>query len=275
MSDKRETDKIKFFEVGTKGEIRPAFPNEEEEGDDESPVRVNSTERFINDKLLELKPQIDSISKSAKKLSDEETEILTRYIGLKEAEAEDLRVSLGQYQEHFQKLTAELSIQTQKNREINRELGARKGSEAAALSQVAHLRAEMEERVAILEEDQKAKTRARESLERELLELERKKEEWKSRVSEDLRRIRLKERELETKHELLKRDSQALLDSKDKHLLELKRKCDALELEMEEFETKLRSQGAVVANVEARKKRLLETMRLALSLLEGIDRPEP
>jgi len=46
--------------------------------------------------------------------------------------------------------------------------------------------------------------------------IKRSREEWRDKIKEDLKRIKLKERELENKYELLKRDTQALLDSKDK-----------------------------------------------------------
>ena len=102
--------------------------------------------------------------------------------------------------------------------------------------------------------------------------LARKQETWKEQVREDLKRIKHKERELENKYELLKRDMQALLDSKDKHVLELKKKNDALELELESFDERLRRMNSQVAGIDAKKRRLIETLRLALSLLEEIDK---
>jgi chromosome segregation ATPase len=102
----------------------------------------------------------------------------------------------------------------------------------------------------------------------------RQRDEWKDRVREELKRIKLKERELENRHELLKRDMQALLDSKDRHVLELKKKNDALELEMETLEDRLRKANVVLGNIEAKKRRLVETLRLSMALLEAIDRTD-
>ena len=105
--------------------------------------------------------------------------------------------------------------------------------------------------------------------------LVKRREEWREKLREDLKRIKLKERELENKYELLKRDTQALLDSKDKHVLELKKKNDALELELEGLEERLRRGNTVLGSIDSKKKRLVETMRLAISLLEEIDRTDP
>ena len=101
-------------------------------------------------------------------------------------------------------------------------------------------------------------------------ELEGKKEAWQEKVKEDLKRIKLKERELENRYELLRRDTQALLDSKDKHVLELKSKNDALELELDSIEDRLRTASAVLGAVEAKKNRVLETLRLLTGLVEAL-----
>ena len=276
MSDKktRDTDKIKFFEVGSEGAIRPVFPHSPEPESIEVEVRVNSTKSVIVDQLEQLKPQVEHIAQGARAVTQEEAEVLTRYIALREAEVEDLKGQQRQYKDYFNRVSQELSVLHEKNRELDRELASRKRSEENAQLDLVRLREEMEGNLSRLKGEYEEKMRAQEHLERELMELDRQKNDWKLRVAEDLKRIRLKERELETRHELLKRDSQALLDSKDRHLVELKRKCDALELEMESFEERLRSQSHALDNVEARKKRLIETLRLAQTLIEGMDRPD-
>ncbi|MBI4405871.1 MAG: hypothetical protein HY537_17055, partial [Deltaproteobacteria bacterium] len=69
----------------------------------------------------------------------------------------------------------------------------------------------------------------------------------------------------------LKSDMQALLDSKDKQILELKKKENARELEMESMEDRVRRQETILSSIDSKKKRLIETMKLAISLLEEID----
>ncbi|NBT58619.1 hypothetical protein EBT16_07530 [bacterium] len=87
-----------------------------------------------------------------------------------------------------------------------------------------------------------------------------------------MKRIKLKERELENKYDLLRNDTQTLLDSKDKQLLDLKKKVDALNLELEQFDDRLRESANLLNGVGAKKRRLIETLKLAISLLEDIDK---
>jgi hypothetical protein len=49
----------------------------------------------------------------------------------------------------------------------------------------------------------------------------------------DIRRIRVREKELEGQLEILKKDSSALLHARDEKILELKRRIDLLEFNME------------------------------------------
>jgi hypothetical protein len=55
----------------------------------------------------------------------------------------------------------------------------------------------------------------------------------KDRVRVDIRRIRVREKELEGQLEILKKDSSALLQARDEKILELKRRIDLLEFNME------------------------------------------
>ena len=116
-------------------------------------------------------------------------------------------------------------------------------------------KAKFEQEIAIVKNDSNEKLKRVEDFEVQVHDLNLKKEEWKERIREDLRRIKLKEKELENKYELLKRDTQALLDSKDKHLLELKSKNDAFELEMEALEERLRKSNTALNSVDAKKQR--------------------
>ncbi|MBI1860495.1 MAG: hypothetical protein HYR96_06220 [Deltaproteobacteria bacterium] len=274
MSDRktRETDKIKFFEVGTEGEIRPAFPDPKTHQTEE--VRVNSTASLILDQLDQIRPKVENLTSGDKGFTTEEASVLKKYLALREAEVEDLRESLKQYQEHFQKVTSDVALLTEKNHELARECESRRRAAEFAKSDLTKARGELEAKMVAMATEFEERQRAHIGIEHTLEDLERKKNEWKGAIAEDLRRIRLKEKEIETKHEMLKRDSQVLLDSKDRQLLDLKRKCDALELEMETMEERVRTLSTQLTNVDARKKRLLETLKLAMSLIEGIEKSE-
>lgn len=220
-----------------------------------------------------MKPQVDSISRlgNSAGVSTGQLDVLRKYISLKEAESKDLKEQLSQHQAMLKKLTGELQRAT-------RAIQDRSGESEAVKSERDHFRKEFQELkdrhkgdVAQVRAELEERLRTTGKLDADVEAWYRQKEEWKEKIREDLKKIKLKEREIETKHELLKRDMQALLDSKDKHLLELRKKCDALEFEQEALEDRLRKSTFVLSSIDSKKKRLIETMRLAISLLEKVD----
>ncbi len=252
----------------------------------EPPKRREGTEVGIEPKLegetpnLEvqidlLKPQIESIQRMGDGISDNQIETMRKYIALKEAEVRDLRDQHGQYQSFVKKLSSQVEALTRQNRDALVEAEAARRREDAARTEYRELKDRYSGDLNAQKLEYEDRLRRSGNYDAQTDELYRKKEEWKEKVREELKRIKLKEKELETKHELLRRDMQALLDSKDKHVIELKKKSDALEIEMESLEDRLRKANFVLSAIESKKKRLVETMRLAISLLEEIDNVDP
>ncbi len=96
------------------------------------------------------------------------------------------------------------------------------------------------------------------SLQTQLLESEEEKDRLKERVRIDIRKIRVREKELENRLELLKKDSEILLASRETKITELKRKLDLVEfnqdllqhqyIQEKEKAQKLREQFARASN---------------------------
>jgi len=287
--NKNTDSKIKFFKIDPEGDIAPAFPK-----DGDIPVEPSQldtlrelTGSFPNinlnlppadsgrsEAIEELKPQVEDISNlpDDARLSTDQADVLKKYIAVKESEVRDLSDQHRQYEGFLKKITSQLETQTNRNRDLLSEMEVLRRREEHARAELKELRERHEDDVVRLKSDFEEKIRLSGGYEEQVEELHRKREEWKEKVKEDLKRIKLKERELENKYELLKRDMQALLESKDKHVLELKKKNDALELEMESLEDRLRQGNSVLGSIDSKKKRLIETMRLAITLLEDIDR---
>jgi chromosome segregation ATPase len=223
--------------------------------------------------LNDLRKNIAEIAsqKGEGSLSHNQIDVLRRYISLKETEVKDLRDQQRQYQSFAKKVSTELEASKSQAKELLADLESVRNHEEGLKKELQQLKTRHEGELQLLKNDYEEKLRVAGNYEVELSDLLKKKEEWKEKVKEDLKRIKLKEKELENKHELLKRDTQALLDSKDRHLLELKKKNDAFELEMESLEEKLRQSNSVLGDIDSKKRRLIETLKLALSLLEGID----
>ncbi len=291
---KTKEEKIQFFKIDPVGDIKPAFPKEgEQDGTNntrsiieplvgslsESTDPLNELAASVegNTKLEEqihlLKPQVDDISRipDLGSLSTEQVEILRKYISLKETEVRDMREQKRQYQTFVKKLSSQVEELTNRSRELATEIDVVRRRNESIQSENRELKDKFSGDMKVLQGEMEDKLKKSGHHDAQMDSLSREQQEWKAKIREELKRIKLKERELENKYELLKRDAQALLDSKDKHVLEVKKKNDALELEMESLEERLRRGNTILNAIDSKKKRLVETMRLAISLLEAID----
>lgn len=96
-------------------------------------------------------------------------------------------------------------------------------------------------------------------------------EELESRLKSDFKKIRVRERELENRLELLRAEKAALIRSKDEYILEQKRKIDQLSQELDNYRKKcLELNKALEANQD-QFKRTERALRLALTNLEVND----
>ena len=77
--------------------------------------------------------------------------------------------------------------------------------------------------------------------------------------------------ELEHKIDILKKDSQMLLQSKDNKILDLKRKIDSLEFEISELSDKIRASHETMQEWHEKSQRALKALKLAITQLEETD----
>ena len=104
---------------------------------------------------------------------------------------------------------------------------------------------------------------------REAKNLKMKVEEYEMRLSASLQKVRLRERELENRLELLKMESTALVRSKDDAILDLKRQIDQLNIELENYRHKGQDLNRQINEKQDMLKRTVKALRLALTMLEG------
>ena len=90
----------------------------------------------------------------------------------------------------------------------------------------------------------------------------------KERVRVDIRRIRVREKELENQLEILKKDSAALLIARDEKIVELKRKLDLLEFNMELIQEQYNKERHVSEELRNRLKDASIAMRQAGGYLD-------
>ncbi len=181
------------------------------------------------------------------------------------AQSESLRIAQGRI--------LELEQEIERLRQQNEQLGAagetlrRRADELLALNQ--QREGDYQYAVSTFEQEKNILQSSKEALQRDLENNRRKNEELELRISTNIQKIRVRERELENRLELVKMEGAALIRSKDELILELKRQIDQLNMELSNFRTKNQELNRFVTDKQEILRRTVKALRLALSMLEG------
>jgi len=92
-------------------------------------------------------------------------------------------------------------------------------------------------------------------------------ETLKERVRQDIRKIRTREKELENRLEIMKRDSEVLLSSREQKIVELKRKLDLMEFNLDLLQDKLEKEKKVSSGYREKLTKAAQIVRVAGGLL--------
>lgn len=102
----------------------------------------------------------------------------------------------------------------------------------------------------------------------ELQKAQMKIDELDSRLKFDMKKIRIRERELENRLELIRAEKNALVKSKDEQILDLRRKMDQVQLEVESYRQKCVELNKALDVNQDSFKRTTRALRLAMANLE-------
>lgn len=102
----------------------------------------------------------------------------------------------------------------------------------------------------------------------EIVRLRSKVEELEIRFTNDLRKVRVRERDLEARLELAKAEKTALMRAKDDTILELKRKQDSLQNEIDSYQRRVLDLSQKIDLNQEQFARTVRALRLALTNLE-------
>jgi hypothetical protein len=105
--------------------------------------------------------------------------------------------------------------------------------------------------------------------EKQVNELKQINADLKSKVETNFKQIRKRERDLEYRLEMAKVEEATLLKSKDKSILELRRKIDKLEQEMEAYRDKNKEHYEKLQRQQQTVRGVVRALRIALTRLEG------
>ena len=95
-----------------------------------------------------------------------------------------------------------------------------------------------------------------------------KSDELESRLKFDMKKIRVRERELENRLELIRAEKNAVVKNKDEQILDLRRKMDVLQMEVESYRQKCVELNKSIETNQESFKRTTRALRLAMANLE-------
>lgn len=218
-------------------------------------------------------PSTESTSKPAsthhqQHLDSEDADVLKKYLRIKEEQleiSEAERSELSQENERLQKEAIQLQMKLRDLEYLQEELGRKlQGMEAEKQQILERQQREKEDQ----ERELKISHERLKSLESQVNEAGEKYENLRVRVRKDIRKIRENERDLEARLELLRKDSETLLQARDQRVLEMQRKIDALEFDLDQVQD-----GKVRAQMEAERylgklSKVARALHLATKMIE-------
>jgi hypothetical protein len=198
----------------------------------------------------------------------EDIELLRKYLRLKEEQleiAEANKDELVNETERYQKEAHELQLRLREmehlHHEISKKLAAMEEERLQTERERAHEKEAHEHQAKVHGDKIK-------NLETQLGSANEKYENLRVRVRKDIRKIRGNERDLEARLELLRKDSETLLSARDQKVLDLQRKIDALEFDLDQVQD-----SRVQAQMEserylAKLSRVARALHIAVSMIE-------
>lgn len=106
---------------------------------------------------------------------------------------------------------------------------------------------------------------------RDLIRAKKRIEELESRLNSDVKKIRMRERELENRLELARMEKTTLIRSKDEAILDLKRRLDELVAELEGYKSRVSELQRKIDVHQEQSGKTVRALRLALATLENTD----
>jgi chromosome segregation ATPase len=198
-----------------------------------------------------------------------DTETLKKYLMLREQDVAVLSNQLKAARDQITLLEKRLREEVGKNGDLDHDLSERQKrieefekEKALALQ---GLQAEIDE----LRFQNKTKADKARLLESKVTEATEEIERLKERVRTDIRKIRVREKELENKLEIVRKDSEALITARETKIMELKRKIDLLEFNIDLLQDQNAREKENSAQLRERLAKAAQVVRVAGGLLDA------
>jgi hypothetical protein len=198
-----------------------------------------------------------------------DTETLKKYLTMREQDVSVLTAQLTYAKEELAKCNETIKRMTLESEDLAHQINDLRERVAAQDQQLLHAQKSTEGEVEQLRFELKAKIDRIKFLEDRLTDSGHQYEKLKERVRHDIRKIRVREKELESKLEILKKDSETLIAARENKILELKRKIDLLEFNYDTLQDKNELERQNVAKANEKIDRVLKVLKLAMGVIEG------
>lgn len=217
-----------------------------------------------------------------KKDKEKEEKEPSRIMQVDKPVGQELREISGAYSAELERMQATLSNLRTDREELLKKIQMLEEEKLLHNRQTLSMRAELDEkkielsivRKKLNEDIAELKDRVRLEEERRLI-LEEKNRVLREEVEKaaqktriDVKKVQLRERELEQKLELLKADAETQIRNRDLKILELKRKIDGMEFDMESMQTQEKRTVESRFELEDKLEKAIKTLRSAISVLE-------
>jgi hypothetical protein len=230
----------------------------------------NTSNAFVNSHpaLIFAEPLGDAVVPGGAAQSPD-AETLKKYLLLREQDVGVLSSQLGATQDQIKLLEQLLKEEKGKNVELSHVVAEQKrkiddsGKEKA--SEIDGLQADIDE----LKFQVKVKNDRGRVFETQAREAAEEMDRLKERVRNDIRKIRVREKELENRLEILKKDSEALISSREGKIIELKRKLDLLEFNMDLLQVQYTKEKENSTKLRERLARAAQVVKVAGGLLDS------
>lgn len=179
--------------------------------------------------------------------------------------AEHLRIA----QEKINDLENEIEDLRKQNHELSNDAESIATLNESYSAQIENLKMELSHVRATLGEEAKILRHSMYEKERLVAELKQSNADLKSKVETNFKSIRKRERDLEYRLELAKVDEAALLKSKDKMILDLRRELEKKDQEKTAFERKNKEHFQKIQEQQQTVRTVVRALRIALTRLEG------
>ena len=208
-------------------------------------------------------------------LKDGDIEVLRKYLRIKEEELSAALIAQEEIRNHnrvLQKDAHELQLRLREKEHLSEEAQAKA---QAAEKEREELAQKLQQEQEHLESEVKAYQERIRQLEKEIDGSSERYEDLRNRVRKDIRRIRMHEKELEAKLEIARKDSETLLQARDQRVIELQRRIDSLEYDLDQVQD-----NRVQAEMEAERylaklSRVARALHIAIGMVEeGVARDE-